>query len=197
MAKRSIDRRVTRSRTMLHKALMSLILKKDYEAISVQDICDAANIGRSTFYAHYTSKDHLKRAGLDQHLRRLLIHRPKDAPAALGANSGQRLGFSLAMFEHAAGHKDLLRALAGGRGGAIALGTIRQIISDAVRGELAATANKHSAAAVPHDLIVQYVAGAYMAVLTWWLDGGAKLPPQRIDAIFRRLATEGIMPSFS
>jgi hypothetical protein len=32
-------------------------------------------------------------------------------------------------------------------------------------------------------------------VLTWWLDGGAKLPPQQIDAMFRRLATEGIMSS--
>jgi hypothetical protein len=42
-------------------------------------------------------------------------------------------------------------------------------------------------------LQVQYVVGGYMAVLTWWLDGGAKLPPHRIDAMFRRLATEGIM----
>jgi hypothetical protein len=33
-----------------------------------------------------------------------------------------------------------------------------------------------------------------MAVLTWWLDKGAKLPPQRVDAMFRRLATEGIIP---
>jgi hypothetical protein len=31
-----------------------------------------------------------------------------------------------------------------------------------------------------------------MAVMTWWLDGGAKLPPKRIDAMFRRLAAEGI-----
>jgi hypothetical protein len=36
-----------------------------------------------------------------------------------------------------------------------------------------------------------------MAVLTWWLDGGAKLPPNRIDAMFRRLAIEGIAPPHS
>jgi len=36
-----------------------------------------------------------------------------------------------------------------------------------------------------------------MAVMTWWLDGGAKLPPQRIDAMFRRLAMDGIMASHS
>jgi hypothetical protein len=33
-----------------------------------------------------------------------------------------------------------------------------------------------------------------MAVLTWWLDGGAKLPPRQMDAVFRRLAIEGIDP---
>jgi hypothetical protein len=38
---------------------------------------------------------------------------------------------------------------------------------------------------------------ASYTVLTWWLDGGAKLPPKRVDAMFRRFATEGITPSYS
>jgi len=84
-----------------------------------------------------------------------------------------------------------------GRGGAVALGTIRQILSDLVRNELAATVDKKSADVLPREFAVQYVVGAFMAVMTWWLDGGAKLPPRRIDAMFRRLATEGIMPSYS
>ena len=57
MAKRSIDRRVARTRAMLQQAHISLILEKGYEAITIEDICDKANVGRSTFYAHYTSKD--------------------------------------------------------------------------------------------------------------------------------------------
>ena len=96
------------------------------------------------------------------------------------------------MFEHARDHKDHYRALVGGRGGTVSLGTIRQMLSDLVRDELAATVDKKSEDAIPRELVVHYVVGAYMAVLTWWLDGGAKLPPQRIDAMFRRLATEEI-----
>jgi AcrR family transcriptional regulator len=193
LAKAVIDRRISRTRTMLQNALISLILKKGYEAITVQDICDEANMGRSTFYAHYTSKDDLKRSGFE-HLRKTLVDRQREAQAAPGDIKDRSLGFSLIMFEHAGDHINLYRALLGGRGGAVSLGQIRQILSDLVRNELAATGGKTSADILPRELVVQYVVGAFMAVMTWWLDGGAKLPPKRIDAMFRRLATEGITP---
>jgi AcrR family transcriptional regulator len=196
MAKKPIDRRVTRTRAMLQQAHISLILKKGYGAITVDDICNAANVGRSTFYSHYTSKDDLRRSGLE-HLRKELVDRQRDALAKSGNIRDRSLGFSLAMFEHARDHIDLYKALVGGRGGAIALGTIRQILSDLIRNELAATADKKSADVIPRELVVQYVVGSFMAVMTWWLDSGAKLPPQRIDAMFRRLATEGIMLSYA
>ena len=76
-----IDRRIPRTRAMLQHALTSLILKKGYEAITIQDICDEANVGRSTFYAHYTSKDDLKRSGFE-HLRKEFGDRQRDAQAA-------------------------------------------------------------------------------------------------------------------
>jgi len=47
-----MDRRAVRTRRSLHRALMSLILRKDYEVVTVQDIVDEADVGRSTFYAH-------------------------------------------------------------------------------------------------------------------------------------------------
>jgi AcrR family transcriptional regulator len=193
-AKSGTDRRMPRTRAMLQKALMSLILKKDYEAITVQDICDAADVGRSTFYAHYTSKDDLKRSGFE-HLRKNLVDRQKSALAAPGDIRSRSLSFSLAMFEHARDHLEIHRALTNGQGGAVALCSIRQMLSDLVRDELAATTGAPSADAVPRELVVQYIIGAYMSVLTWWLDRGAKLPPQQVDAMFRRLAMQGITPS--
>ena len=188
-----MDRRVARTRGMLQHALNSLTLKKGYEAISIEDICEAANVGRSTFYAHYTSKDDLKRSGLE-HLRQQLLDHQKAGLTASENASNRSFAFSRPMFEHAREHIDLYRALVGNRGGAIALGTIRQILSDLVRDELCASARKNPNGAIPRELVVHYVVGAFMAVMTWWLDGGAKLPPQRIDAMFRRLATEGIDP---
>jgi AcrR family transcriptional regulator len=194
-AKEMTDRRIPRTRTALQQALLSLIPKKDYDAITVQDICDAADVGRSTFYAHFTSKDDLKRSGFE-HLRKELADRQRSALAAPGDIRDRTLGFSLAMFEHARDHRALHRALVRGRGGGIALCRIRQIISDLVRDELTTTGGSRSPDTVPRELVVQHVVGAFMAVLIWWLDSGAKLPPQQIDAMFRRLATEGIISSY-
>ncbi len=193
LAMKTIDRRVARTRGVLQHALISLILKKGYEAITIEDICNAANVGRSTFYAHYTSKDDLKRSGLENHLRTMLVDRQKEALTTPGDIRDRSLAFSLTMFEHARDHKELYRALVGSRGGAVALGTIRQILSDLVRDELASSTDKNAEDVIPRELAVQYVVGAYMAVLTWWLDGGAKLAPERIDAMFRRLATDGLL----
>ncbi len=54
-----IDRRVQRTRQLLRDALMALIVEKGYDAISVQDITDHANVARPTFYLHYKDKEEL------------------------------------------------------------------------------------------------------------------------------------------
>jgi len=101
------------------------------------------------------------------------------------------LAFSLTMFEHARDHIDHFHSLIGGRGGVVSLNAIREILSELVRNDLAINAN-HNTNGVPPEFIVQYIVGAYLSVMTWWLDQGAKLPPLQIDTMFQRLAMEGI-----
>ena len=182
--KGAIDRRVSRTRTSLHQALMSLSLEKGYEAVTVGDICEAANIGRSTFYAHFPNKDALLRSGMDN-LRSMLVERQRAA-----SSEGAAFGFSIAMFEHARSHRSWHGALAGGS--AIAIETVREILGDLVRNELKVAGAAKSDGPVPRELVVQFVVGAFMAVVGWWLDGGAKLPPGQVDTMFRRLLSQGI-----
>lgn len=191
MAKKTVDRRVSRTRAMLQQGFCTLLRRRRYEAITIDDICNAANVGRSTFYAHYKSKDDLKRDGLEESLHGDLIERQKAAPKNPGALRAAPLQFSLGVFEHARDHLEHYRTLVGGRGGAVALAKVRQMVTRLVREELAAMSSWDSDE-VAQEVAVQYVVGAYMTLLTWWLDTGAKLPPQRIDAIFRRLTTHGI-----
>jgi AcrR family transcriptional regulator len=51
------DRRSQRTYHLVTTALLALLAEKRYEAITVQDILERANIGRSTFYSHYYDKE--------------------------------------------------------------------------------------------------------------------------------------------
>lgn len=50
------DRRTERTRQALMMAFVKLVLTRGYAEISVEDIADEANVGRSTFYMHHKSK---------------------------------------------------------------------------------------------------------------------------------------------
>jgi len=182
----TIDRRVARTREALHHALLALMLKKGYDAVSVEEICAEANVGRSTFYAHFTGKDDLKRSGLDTHLRRMLLERQRQAVGT------ERFGFALPFFEHTRDHLPLYRALVSKGGAATTLKMIRQIVLEQVRHDLTRNAGSNAPDALPREAVEQFVVGAFMSLLTWWLDGGAKLPASRVDTMFRRLATQGV-----
>ena len=85
-----MDRRVQRTRDVLHQALISLMIQKGYEIITVQDIIDEANVGRSTFYAHYTSKGDLLMSGL-KNLSKNLVGLSTIRNRSKGQLSGERL----------------------------------------------------------------------------------------------------------
>ncbi|MEO0596932.1 MAG: TetR/AcrR family transcriptional regulator, partial [Chloroflexota bacterium] len=51
-----LDPRVIRTRHLLRTALLTLIPRKGYASVTIQDITDEATLNRSTFYMHYTDK---------------------------------------------------------------------------------------------------------------------------------------------
>ncbi|HWU61520.1 MAG TPA: TetR/AcrR family transcriptional regulator [Ensifer sp.] len=178
-----IDRRVARTRTKLERAFFHLMQEKGYDAVTINDICDRAGVGRSTFYTHFTGKDDLKRRSLE-HLRAELL----ESHARLKSVEDQRpFRFMLAMFEHARRHLPAYRALMGSEGLSVSLGTIRDILADLVRAEL-----KGRGTSDGRETTVAFIVGAFMAVMTQWLDDGAKTTPAEMDAHFRRLIEHGV-----
>ncbi len=103
------DRRARRTRELLIHALLELIETRHYDQISVQDIVERADVGRSTFYAHYENKDALLMGGFE-HLLEMLVQQ-------IQCDSAAQLTFETVMlFEHARGHYETYRTLLWGTG---------------------------------------------------------------------------------
>ncbi len=71
----STDPRILRSRQMLMEALATLLGRKEFDAISVQEIADEATLNRATFYLHYPDKNALLQAMTDARFRDLIARR--------------------------------------------------------------------------------------------------------------------------
>src|SRR5579885_1231524 len=102
MAKKP-DRRVRRTHELLEAALLSLIKEKEFDAISVQEIIDRANVGRATFYAHYDNKEDLLESGFDGLLETLREHQ-RQARLNGGVIEDRLFAFSHHLLAHAAEH---------------------------------------------------------------------------------------------
>lgn len=188
MATKGEDRRVQRTRKLLLDALMDLILEKGYESVTVQDIIDRANVGRSTFYAHFLDKQQLLLSATLQH--DFLTTPPEVAP---GAPGGPFLAFSLPIFQHASEHRKLHQAMLGKQSGAILHDHALSLVAGFVRRELAALAPQGGApGAVPLEAVVQYTVHSFLALLLWWLDQKAPCSPEEMDRTLRALTVPGI-----
>ncbi len=55
MAKKE-DRRIRMTKRMLKDALIELLKKKDIYHVSIRELCEAADVNRTTFYKYYGSQ---------------------------------------------------------------------------------------------------------------------------------------------
>lgn len=178
------DRRVNRTRATLQYALKSLIHSRGYENVTVNDICCEANIARSTFYLHFTGKDDLKRSVFEHLFHEIEMHRVR--------GSHTRFDFVEPIFQHARDHYESYKALRRGRGRTISLARIDQIFRDFLREQLHNSQLSSEDISIPHPVVVEFYAGSFMSLLTWWLDSGARTPPEQMALMYSRLAREGL-----
>jgi AcrR family transcriptional regulator len=86
------DPRILRSRRMLMDALATLLIKKEFEDISIQEIADEATLNRATFYLHYPDKNALLQAMIGVRFRALIERRGITFTDCLGALRAIALG---------------------------------------------------------------------------------------------------------
>jgi AcrR family transcriptional regulator len=197
MMNKKMDRRVQKTRTLLHQALMSCILEKKYESITVQEILDRANVGRSTFYMHYSDKGELLLGGL-QNVRTVLHSAQAAAAASLGKSYERIIGFSPAMFEHVYEYRRVNRALLGSNAETVVRryihSALASIVDEAVRTEL--RVRKRGNCSVSPELLTHFVVSTFISVMTFWLNTRNPVSPAEVDTAYRHLVLPALASIF-
>jgi AcrR family transcriptional regulator len=170
------DRRTVKTKQYLADALKQLILEKDYDNITIQDIIDRANVGRSTFYAHYENKEQLLVGNIN--FQEKLIHIAASEEAPMGINVSY-------LFEHTKEHLPLFKAMAGSRGREVLGNYFMELCSRKI------TAYRKRQSSYKHQPIQRYMAeaaaGGIVRMLFLWLEDGARVPAGEMAAGARKI----------
>lgn len=167
------DVRVRRTRRLLADALVELTLERPFEAITVRDLTDRAQIGYATFFRHYSGKEELLRAMLQEVLAALLeLLEPH-----LGENPA---GAGLVVFSHAQEHADLYRLL-------LRTGQSTDLLPEAVRVGVNSVRQSYRGkpnSKVPFEIAAEHLVRSFVNLIEWWLEHGLPYPPERMGEIY-------------
>jgi AcrR family transcriptional regulator len=169
-----LDRRVKRTQQMLARALIALTLEKGYEAVTIRDITERADIGYATFFRHYHAKDELLQAVLDVVLAELtdLLH-----PAEFGADP-KIVGVLL--FRYVQEHNEMVRVLLDSH--ALLEKTIETITQDIVSERTPAPGGP-----VPMEIAAYHIVTSSISLIRWWLDHQMPYSPEQMGIIYYEL----------
>lgn len=157
------DRRVLKTKAALRDAMLSLMAPKGWDELTIQEICNAANVGRSTFYVHYQSKDDLLAESLNDLRDQLALQATaSDVPG---------LQFLSGLLAHMAEQREVFKAAIGRRSGHGVVRRFKEMVFQLVEIEL--KRRRHPAAKSPW--VARFVAGGIVDAMAWWVD--APKPP--------------------
>ena len=177
-----MDRRQQKTKIAIHQAMTTLLKKKKFEALTVQDIIDEANIGRSTFYSHFETKEEL----LEEICREMFAHVfSKDlAPEKSHDFSKGRKGFANRLTHilyHLQDHKENIKAIMYGETEKLFTSYFRDYLEQTFCDDLVA----HSE--VPKAFALQFFTGSFCETIKWWINSDMKMPPEEVVENYQKM----------
>ena len=177
------DRRSQRTRLALGDALVALMMERGYDAISIKDIIDHANVGRSTFYSHFADKDELFASQMERVVSVLSQHIPQNL------SEGNPFFPSLGLFQHIQEQWKLYKILSWDSGVEVLTRSLQKSLSEVIEQRLSSNGQTYE---VPIPVIANFLSGSFLSLVKWWLDNKMIYSPEQMDEMFRRLALSGM-----
>jgi AcrR family transcriptional regulator len=182
------DRRVRRTRRMLRDALVALVIEKGYDTVTVEEITERADVGRTTFYLHYQDKDDLLLEVTGQVADQLesqilnLLHIKEVGIEDIAPMIFKLAGENLRMY----------RIIMSGQCGPKIFKQFQDRLTRLFRRVLKAEMKKSAVRPViPLDLAATYLWGALQSTLVWWLDNDMPYQVHEMVRLFCQLSKQG------
>ena len=186
------DRRIIRTRRNLRSALMELIIEKGYDDVTIEDITERADLGRTTFYLHYKDKEELLLESIENTARELYSQVLLATPPIGSHTQEDSLRAIDSVFQHAAENSILYRIIL--KGGAAS--RVRQMIlvflSEAVRPYFDYDLAGSAKSGLPVEVLTNYFSTSLLGFLTWWLEREMPYPPDQASRFFSLMFFDGI-----
>ena len=188
------DRRRQRTHKSLQNALIELISERDFDTITIQDIADRADVGRTTFYLHYNSKEELFLTCHEAIVSRLQLGLFHPLSREEFLSSETHPGITSA-YRHLEKDRGSLYPIFQGKNSQLMLRWIRDRSSLEIEENLRATF-KNVDSKVPLDILASYLAGAQIALMQWWLEKRRVYSPNDLAQALHQLQRAVIQSAF-
>jgi AcrR family transcriptional regulator len=181
---------------LLQKSLINLIGERGYDAITIQDIVDRANVARTTFYVHYGSKDDLflscHEAIVSEFQSGTLYPHPLTREELLSPETPRGIIWA---YQHLEDARSRLYPIFHGKNGPLIMRRIRDWSAQEIEANLRVAFNE-SDSVIPFDLLATYLAGAQIALIQWWLEKHQPHTAETLAYTFHRLQRAAIRDAF-
>ena len=180
-----MDRRQQKTRTAIFSAFTSLLAEKSYSKITVQEIIDAANVGRTTFYAHFETKDDLLKE-LCEELFGHIIGSAMDCTHTHGLYSDGSAPESVFchLLQHLQETDRNIIVLLSCESSEMFLRFFKDSLNELVRSQFI-NQNRKANTDIPEDFLINHISGSFVEMVLWWIKGHRKQTPEDLDRYFR------------
>ena len=190
-----MDRRRQKTRNAIFDAFGTLLSSKSYSRITVQEIIDEADIGRTTFYSHFQTKDDL----LKEMCTDLFEHVfSEDLSAESTHDFSMQTGDPHAMITHILYHLlDNKRNIIGiltCESGELFLGFFRQYLNELMAVRLLGD-TRHHTKKVSHDFLLSHITGSFVSMVQWWIKNKLRQTPEELTDSFMAVIVPAVSQS--
>ena len=180
-----MDRRQQKTRAAIFQAFIELLARKSYTRITVQEIIDLANVGRTTFYAHFETKDDLLKA-LCETLFGHIISSAADCVHTHGLYSDGNAPESVFchLLQHLQENDHNILDLLSCESSEIFLRYFKDSLNELIQTQFVKQ-GKIGGTDIPQDFLINHISGSFVEMVLWWVKGRMKQTPEQLDLYFR------------